>query len=121
LSTTFGTLTRYRDMLLATARDRDLDLMRDIALRGARPAVAHPQWSLRELRAFIDRARSGLGGVSASGRMVAMSVDGKSGSLMILFNLVVRPAFLHIQREPSLSLSELPSVASAFHWDVIPW
>lgn len=118
-----ATLTKFRDVLLATTRDRSLDLMRDVVLRGrpARP-LNRPPWSLDELRQFIERARAGLGGVSDTGTLVAMSVEGKDRSRMTLFHLGLPPQQAYVRRIPALGLSELPDDdTQGIPWWVIPW
>ena len=116
-----ATLTRFRDMLLSTTRDRQLDLMRDVVLRGEQPAARLRADWLDDLRRFLDRARAGLGGLSDSGRWLAMAVDGKTGPMMVMFHLVLRVDFLHIQRGPTLGLSEVPPAGPGRDWEVIPW
>jgi hypothetical protein len=120
-----ATLTRFRDLLLATTRDHQLELMRDVVLRGERPLSrfdrerVHQEWY--DVRRFLERARAGLGGVSDSGKLLAMMVDSKAGPMMTLFHLALRVELLNIKREPTLGLSEVPPPAPGRDWEVIPW
>lgn len=118
-------LTRFRDLLLATTRDHQLELMRDVVLRGERPLArfdrdrVHQYWY--DVRRFLDRARAGLGGVTDCGTLLAMPVDSKTGPVMAMFHLALRVELLNIKREPTLRLSEIPPPAPGRNWEAIPW
>jgi hypothetical protein len=116
-----ATLIKFRDVLLATTRDRSLDLMRDVVLRGApaRPPL-RPAW-FDELREFLDRASAGLGGVSDGGTLVAMSVAGKTGAQMMLFHLKLAPDLPYVRRVATLGLGEVPDGSAGTPWWVFPW
>ena len=122
---TVATLTRYRDLLVATGRDRAFDLMRDVVLRGEqRSEPAQLQTLISELREFIARARAGLGGVTASGRIVAMHAEGTAGAQMVTFTLMLRvaPGFGRV-RDAALGIGEVPDPnGSVLAWPaVLPW
>jgi hypothetical protein len=119
-----ATLTRFRDLLLATGRDRNFDLMRDVALRGLTPQAPRARMANTEMVDFLARARAGLGGVSGSGRMVAVNVDAKGASRMVIFALTLGTflASFGRARDPSLGLSEVPEADTPpFSWQVLPW
>jgi hypothetical protein len=95
-------LTRLRDLLTATAEDRSLTLMRDVVLRGEKPRRTLAPEALGEARAFVARVRAGLGGISDSGHMLALTVDGES----ILFALWLVP-----HREPMLIVTTAAGIS----------
>jgi hypothetical protein len=70
------TLVRFRDTLTATARDPALSVMRTVALRGepVSPGPALTFQEIQETARFVKRVRAGLGGVNASGRVLALCV-----------------------------------------------
>jgi hypothetical protein len=105
-----GALARLRDVLLATDRDRSLELLRAVALRGEPRRFRQAQGTFDDGRQLVARARAGLGGVSEGGRMLALQVDGKQGTTMVLFLLWLRPDFVSVQREPSLILTSIDGV-----------
>jgi hypothetical protein len=121
---TVAMLTRYRDLLVATGRDRAFDLMRDVVLRGEqRSDAAQLQTLISELREFFARARAGLGGVTASGRIVAMHVEATTGAQIVMFTLRlgVVPCFGRL-RDPALGIGEVPERNdSMLAWPVPPW
>ena len=47
---------------------------------------------------FLRRARAGIGGVSTSGRLLALTVDGER----VLYRLTMTPPFAPVAREPAL-------------------
>jgi len=104
---TAGALVRLRDVLLASDRDGALETFRAVVLRGERRQFRLTQGTFDDVRELILRARAGLGGVSEGGRLLAMQVDGKSGSTMVLFTLWLVPDFVPVMREPSLILASL--------------
>lgn len=84
---TAGALARFRDLLLATDRDGSLEVFRAVTLRGEHRRFRPDQGTFGEARQFIMRARTGLGGVSEGGRILALQVNGKQGAMMMLFAL----------------------------------
>jgi hypothetical protein len=66
------TLERFHEMLVVTRHDPALSLVRGVALRGEHVELGMTPASLGEGATFIRRLRAGLGGVSASGRMLAL-------------------------------------------------
>jgi len=102
-----GALVRFRDVLLTTAGDRSLELLRAVTLRGAPRRLHITHSTLEEGRLFIERARAGLSGVSEGGRMLSLYIDGKQGPTMVLFLLWMTPDFIPVLREPLLTLTAL--------------
>lgn len=98
-------LARLRDLLLATTMDAAFELMRGAILRGERPRIHMAGRAYEEAKRFVSRAVAGLGGVSDSGNAVAISVDGKRGSVMVMYLLQLTPDFVPIAREPHLILT----------------
>jgi hypothetical protein len=103
-------LVQLRDLLLATTNDRNLDLMRDVLLRGLRlhgDVIAH---GLDSLHQFLERARAGLGGVSEGGRVMALHMDGTQGGMMVLFMLSMMPprGFVPTRYRALLTLGPVP-------------
>jgi hypothetical protein len=82
-----------RDALLATADDPGTSILRAAALRGelAAPGPGALVATLNEARRFIARARAGIGGVSDSGSMLALTVDGLDGAVMVIAHVGYRP------------------------------
>ena len=105
-----GALVRLRDVLLMTERDRSLELLRAVVLRGEPRRLHITPNVLEEGRRFAARARAGLTGASEGGRMLALHVDGKQGSTMVLFLLWLTPDFVPVPREPSLILTALDAI-----------
>jgi hypothetical protein len=123
-------LVRLRDALLATEGDRALALMRRVVLRGGRARTpAMVVTALEEARRFVARARAGIGGVSESGRMLALQVDGRAasgrrgkpddgagkpgdGAHMLLFTLQLMPMFVPVHREPTLVITSLDGLTA---------
>lgn len=105
-----ATLMRLRNALLTTEGDRALALMRRVVLRGERPRFpAGPMAAIEEAQRFLARARAGIGGVSESGRMLALQVPGRSGAgaQLLLFMLQWTSAFALLQRDPMLVITSL--------------
>ena len=79
-------LERLRDVLIATADDPATEPLRAVMLRGEWPALLVQ--SVFDLtsdgRRFMSRARAGIGGVSESGRMLAISIAGRQGPEMVV-------------------------------------
>jgi hypothetical protein len=102
-------LERIRDALRATDGDPKTELLRSVALRGEQPEAHYDLASdpLRDPRialmlphrgvppvvadAFMTRVRAGIGGVSDSGRMLALAVAGRRGMEMVVCSLVLSP------------------------------
>jgi hypothetical protein len=97
-------LTRLRDLLLATAGDPALELMRAVVLRGETPERPLGIADVTAARTFIARVRAGLGGVSLGGRMLALQVDGET----VLYTLWMVP-----RRDPMLIVTSPDGLA--FH------
>ena len=79
-------LARLRDALASTEDDPGTALLRAMVLRGELPGPhgrVVPQL-YEDIQRFILRARAGIGGVSARGNAIALPVDGKAGSVMML-------------------------------------
>jgi len=123
-------LVRLRDALLATEGDRSLSLLRRVTLGGARARMpASMGGALEEVRQFVDRARAGIGGVSESGRMLALYVETRPGSSgagqpgatrgagagagaeMVLFMLQLLPAFVPVYRTPTLVITRVDELS----------
>lgn len=77
-------VTAVRDALVASERDPDAALLRSIALRGE--VVRAPFQPPRDdsHRAFVERVRAGVGGLSADGRILALHVAGRDGVVPVL-------------------------------------
>ena len=99
-----GVLRRLRDGLAATSRDPAFELMRRVVLRGE-PVTARLAGTEIGLR-FMTRVRAGIGGISEDGRMLALTVDGRRGSEMVVFLLLLAPvAYPHYR--PSLLVTSI--------------
>ncbi len=93
-------LARLRDVLIATAEDPALELMRAVVLRGESPVRPMGLELIMESRRFLARVRAGVGGVGAGGRMLGLIVDGTGGPETLLCALWLVP-----HREPMLVIS----------------
>jgi hypothetical protein len=82
-------LRQLRDALVATLRDPALDLMRRVVLGGESPTMK-PSPIEVTLR-FLTRVQAGIGGVSEHGRLLALAVDGRRGTEMVVFLLLLSP------------------------------
>lgn len=82
-------LRQLRDALVATPRDPALDLMRRVVLGGESPTMK-PSPIEVTLR-FLTRVRAGIGGVAEHGRLLALAVDGRRGTEMVVFLLLLSP------------------------------
>jgi hypothetical protein len=117
-------LVRLRDALLMTEGDRSLTLMRRVVLGGGRARMlGGTAAALEEARRFVDRAKAGVGGVSESGRMLALQVatrpgrgaaseidagQGAGASVeMVLFVLQLLPPFVPVFRDPTLVITPI--------------
>jgi len=110
-------LTRLRDALLATAEDPALDLLRAVVIRGENPVRRLGLELIAESRRFLARARAGVGGVGASGRMLALTVDGRHGPETLLFALWLVP-----HRGPMLVITTVDGAAlhPLLDWEGLP-
>lgn len=106
-------LERIRNALRATVDDPATALLRGAALQGGEPAPGHLLLShqlLTDGKRFVDRAEAGIGGVSPSGRMLALAVPGRrkaasSDLVMVLCILWSTPVAWLPHREASLILT----------------
>jgi hypothetical protein len=108
------TLVRIRDALLATDEDPATRTLRTVVLRGEHvhaPAGARVQDWFGSTRRFVARALAGIGGVSEHGNMLAITVDGPHGSVMLLVHVWLRP-FGPTTEPPRLMLSVAESIGS---------
>lgn len=69
-------LERLKEVLLATADDPALELMRAAVLWGRVPRPL--RWEMAELRQYVIRVRAGIAGPSPGGWMLAFVVDGET-------------------------------------------
>ena len=82
--------------------------MRRVVLHGE-PATARLAGREIGLR-FITRVRAGIGGISEHGRMLALTVDGRRRSEMVVFLLLLAPvAYPHYR--PSLLVTSIDGTA----------
>jgi hypothetical protein len=98
-------LIQLRDALISTANDAQLWLMRAVVLAGE-----HPRLPLEptDPRPFLTRVRAGIGGVSETGRMLALPINGRSGAVMVIFWLWLMPVtFTYINRPPYLIVTTI--------------
>lgn len=105
-------LMQLRDALLSTANDAQLWLMRVVVLSGE-----HPRLPLEatDPRPFLTRVRAGIGGISETGRMLALPVNGRSGALMVLFWVWLLPSsFVYLHRPPYLVVTTIDQVSGVF-------
>lgn len=88
------TLIKIRDALLATDEDPGTRTLRAVVLRGEHviaPKAARPADWFGSVRRFVARAVAGIGGISEHGNMLAISVDGTAGSVMLIAHVWLRP------------------------------
>jgi hypothetical protein len=107
-------LTQLRDALITTAKDPQLALIRSVVLAGERPSV---QPEVIDPRPFFARVRAGIGGVSESGRMLAMSVAGRRGAEMVLFWLWMTPV-KYVERAPFGVITTPDGFSGVIDWDL---
>lgn len=94
-----GVLRRLCSALIATVEDPAFDLMRAVVLHGDCTVGGMP--SVREARRFMARVRAGIGGISDHGRLLALAVDGRRGTELVVFSLWLTPVrYIHLP--PSL-------------------
>jgi hypothetical protein len=117
-------LRQLRTALTTTERDRQFDTMRAVVLHGeqrlGQPLDAHASWR------FAERLRTGVGGISDTGRLLAMTVNGRQGLEMLVFALWLPPAeFAHLARmAPSLVISavdQMTLTAEGFGQLLVMW
>lgn len=108
------TLLRIRDALLATEDDPATRKLRTVVLRGehvhAPPGARIQDW-FGSTRRFVARALAGIGGVSEHGNMLAITVDGPAGSVMVLVHVWLRQYGPETE-PPRLMLSVAESIGS---------
>lgn len=77
-------LERVREALIASEGDRDGEYLRRIALLGEPPSkpTIPSLATVDELRRFMQRARAGIGGSAAGGRLLVMHVAGRGGGIV---------------------------------------
>jgi hypothetical protein len=97
-----GLLQHIREILSATSEDPEMAHMRGAILRGERPPFGprDAQWWM-DVRAFLRRATTGIGGITESGNMLAFSHGGR----MILADIGFRQTPADVP--PRLMLSSL--------------
>ena len=101
-------LERLRDVLLATTSDPTTEPLRSQLIHGEPPRLPRlpPSELLEEEGRFIVRARAGIGGLSDSGRLLALPIDGHAGPVMIL-------CILHVAPPVGILIDGVPSVVLA--------
>jgi hypothetical protein len=117
-------LARLRDALLATRDDPRMQVMRSVLLDGAPLAAParRPLEVVADARAFRDRVRAGLGGVSDGGTMLALSVDTRRGGLeLVICRLMPPPPVPVGPRDPLLLVGSLASSFSDKEVGVLAW
>jgi hypothetical protein len=89
-------LERLRDVLKTTGEDPAFELFRAVALRGEHATGARESRELHEsITAFAARVRAGVGGISDTGTMLALSVASPRGATTVVYQLgfgLLRPA-----------------------------
>ncbi|HEU4730508.1 MAG TPA: hypothetical protein VFT22_21565 [Kofleriaceae bacterium] len=106
---------QLRDALIATASDPASELMRAMVLHGERPSMTTA--SLDGGLRFMRRARAGIGGFSDGGAMLALNVQGRQATELVIFMLWISP------RRYSLILTSIGSLfgEGEYRWDVFPY
>lgn len=107
-------LTQLRDALLTTLRDPDLALMRAVVIAGEQ---LKPELEPVIDRQFLARLRAGIGGVSASGRVLALSTAGRGAPEMVVFVLWMIP-LKYIHRAPTLMVAPGDDLSEVLGFDV---
>jgi hypothetical protein len=104
-------LLRLRDALLGTTGDPSTEMLRTVLVRGDNVAFPIAAGELVAYRRFLARARSGIGGASASGRMLAIAVEARAGGVeMVLFLIWPLPAGMAHLRPPTLIVTTVDGV-----------
>ena len=96
-------LLGVRDALLATEDDPVTATMRAAVLHGEQPRfpVRIASTMFAEAQRFMARARAGIGGASAGGRLLAISIAGE----MVVCTLHLTPTVAGVTRAPALILT----------------
>jgi hypothetical protein len=120
-----GVLARLRDALVVTRDDRRMQVIRSVLLDGA-PLAAPARPSLEvvaDVRAFRDRVRAGLAGVSDSGTMLALNVEGRHDGRveLVVCRLCAPPPVPGGPRDPLLLVGSLASSFSDKEIGVLLW
>jgi hypothetical protein len=81
-------LERFREVVLGTSADPAMESICGVALLGLDPVqhVYQPDW-FQKMQRFVARVKVGVGGVSESGTMLAMTIQGKEGPVMMVCHL----------------------------------
>jgi len=104
--------------LTATLHDRAYDLMRAVLLGGANP-LGRPH-HLVPARRFIDRVRSGIGGISDHGQLLALTVDGRRGAELVVFALWLSTV-TYSQRPPWLCVTSTDGMLADAGERMVMW
>jgi len=88
--------------LAVTLHDPAFNLMRAVLLAGANPPGRPLQ--LVPARRFRDRVRSGIGGISEHGQLLALTVDGRRGAELVVFALWLS-TLPYVQKPPWLCVT----------------
>lgn len=107
-------LTRLRDALLTTLRDPDLALMRAVVVAGEQ---LKPELEPVLDRRFLARLRAGIGGISESGRVLALSTAGRAAAELVVFVLRLMP-LKYINRAPTLMVAPADALSELFGFEV---
>jgi hypothetical protein len=99
-------MVELRNALVATSGDPAFELLRTVVLRGERPRLPSKSGRLEAAIAFMRRARAGIGGVSPSGRALALVIDGQR----VLYRLSLTPPFAGVARDPAVVVRDLDAV-----------
>jgi hypothetical protein len=108
-------LTRLRDALITTVNDPQLGLFRSVVLAGERPWVPE---AFRDPRPFYARVRAGIGGVSESGRMLALAVGARGGAELVVFTLSMIPV-TYVERAPFVIVTASDGATGVFGWEYL--
>jgi hypothetical protein len=109
-----GALRKLCAVLTATIQDPAFNLLRSVVLHGERLTGKPP--SPAGARRFLERVRAGVGGISESGRMLALPLDGRRGAELIVFFLWLMPVSYAVA-PPSLFVTS----ADAMQGDALYW
>ena len=95
-------LNQLRTALVVTSRDPAFELMRSVVLRGESPRA--PRLRFDDARKFFTRVRAGIGGISEQGGMLALAVEGRRATELVVFRLHLS-AIPYIHLPPALYVS----------------